>query len=108
MSCPSCGATARADATWCAQCHARFVPVAELPAVRRFVPETSARADQVHSRWSKSATSFGPVGRVSWTAGVVVVAAGTVFSGNPFSIAVWCLVVAPVVLRSVWARTRVR
>lgn len=51
--------------------------------------------------------SFGPVGRLAWTFGVLVVAALCVFSGNPLSIGIWLLFAGPLLLRSIWARARV-
>ncbi len=55
----------------------------------------------------KSATTFGPVGRVLWTVAVLLVAAMTVFSQDSFAIVPICLIGAPLVLRSVWAPGRV-
>ncbi|MDP9102350.1 MAG: hypothetical protein M3N21_09425 [Actinomycetota bacterium] len=60
-----------------------------------------------YSRWRGGPTSMGPVGRISWTVGVLSVAALSVFSGNPFSIGVWCLFAGPLILRSVWKRARI-
>ena len=71
-----------------------------------------ARADpppvlEQYSRWRSGPMSMGPVGRISWTVGVLLVAALSVFSGNPVSIGVWCLIAAPLILRSVWKRHRI-
>ena len=60
-----------------------------------------------YSRWRKTDTTFGPVGRTMWTVLVVLVMAMAVFSQNPFAIGPLCLIFAPVVLRSVWAKGRV-
>jgi hypothetical protein len=49
---------------------------------------------------------MGPVGRVSWSIGVLAVVAFCCVSGDLFAI-VACLVVAPMVLRSVWAKARI-
>jgi hypothetical protein len=62
----------------------------------------------VYSRWRGGPTSLGPVGRVSWTVGVLLVAAFAVFSGDIFFIGIWLLLVGPLILRSVWSRARIR
>jgi hypothetical protein len=49
---------------------------------------------------------MGPLGRISWTLGMALVTAFCCFSGDIFAI-VACLFVAPVVLRSVWAKARI-
>jgi hypothetical protein len=50
---------------------------------------------------------MGPVGRILWTIGVLLVAGFCVFSGDPFAIAGWCLIGAPLILRSVWTKSRI-
>jgi len=106
VTCPSCGAAARADATWCGQCHGALGAVA---APTRFVPLPSAPAVQpVYSRWRGGPTSLGPVGRLSWTAGVLLVAAFAVFSADIFFMGIWILLVGPLILRSVWSSARIR
>ena len=65
------------------------------------------RPKVTYTRWRKTETSFGPVGRILWTLVVVLMAAFTAVSGNPFAMIAWALVGAPVVLRSVWARQRI-
>jgi hypothetical protein len=109
VTCSSCGARARADALWCGQCHASLAAAAPAaPASGRYVPPTSAVAlPPTYSRWRKTDTSFGPVGRVGWTVAMVLVAAMAVFSQNPFAIGPLCFILVPVVLRSVWSRSRV-
>jgi hypothetical protein len=62
----------------------------------------------VYSRWRGGPTSLGPVGRISWTVAVVLIAAFSVFSGDIFFMGIWFLLVAPLVLRSVWKRDRIR
>lgn len=112
MTCSSCGAAARPDAPWCGQCHQPLgAPAAapEVPSVPgRPVPAAApVRAVPTYSRWRKTDTSFGPVGRVAWTVAMLVMAGLAVFSGNPFAIGPVCLVAVPLVLRSVWASSRV-
>lgn len=108
MTCTSCGAQARPDATWCNQCHEGFAPAQEAVVPGRLVPLVHPpRPDQVWSRWRKSDTSFGPVGKVSWTVGMTLFAVLFLWSGNIFAVVAWCGLAMPLVMRSVWARARV-
>jgi hypothetical protein len=59
-----------------------------------------------YTRWRKTTTTFGPLGRVLWTLAVLLVMALALFSQNPFAIAPLCLLLPPLVLRSVWAKGR--
>jgi hypothetical protein len=107
MTCPSCGAALRSGTSWCGQC---FAPVAAgvaaaAPSARPVV-EQELPAYRTYSRWRKTTTTFGPVGRVLWTLGVVLLMALSLFSQNPFAIAPLCFVLPPLVLRSVWAKGR--
>lgn len=107
VTCPGCGAAARADASWCGQCHTAFEAPAGGP--RRLVPAASGpTVVPVYSRWRGGPTALGPVGRISWTVGVVLIAGLTVFSQDIFAMGIWFLLVAPLVLRSVWKRARIR
>lgn len=109
MSCPHCGASARADAAWCGQCHQSLAPAVPAPVPGRHVPApTPAGPPPTYSRWRKTDTSFGPVGRLAWTVGMLLMAGLSVLSGNPFAIGPICLIAVPLVLRSVWASSRVR
>jgi hypothetical protein len=109
MTCPSCGAAARADASFCGQCHAAFTAVVAPAASGRIVPVAAAPSvEPVYSRWRGGPTALGPVGRVCWTIAVVLVAAFGVFSGSIFFIAIWIVIVGPLILRSVWKRERIR
>jgi hypothetical protein len=108
MTCPQCGAVARPDATWCGQCHAPFGTPAPAASSGRFVPAAAGpTATPVYSRWRGGPTSLGPFGRVSWTLGVLLVAAFAVFSQDIFFIGIWVLLVGPLVLRSVWKSARI-
>jgi hypothetical protein len=99
---------ARPDATFCGQCHERF-DAAPPPVTGRFVPAASAPAiEPVYSRWRGGPTSLGPIGRISWTIGVLLTAAFAVFSGSIFFMGIWILFVGPMILRSVWKRDRIR
>ena len=72
------------------------MPVAEGPPI---VP--------VYSRWKAGPMSMGPVGRISWTVGVLLIAAFAAFSADIFFIGIWCLFVGPMILRSVWKSHRI-
>lgn len=61
----------------------------------------------VYSRWRGGTTTFGPVGRLSCTLAVLLLAAFAVVSGDPFFMAIWILFVGPMILRSVWKRDRI-
>lgn len=79
------------------------------PSFRRPLPQQAELARPQHySRWRKSDTSFGPVGRILITLFMFAVAALCAWSRNPFAFIPWCFVAMPLVLRSVWARARVR
>jgi hypothetical protein len=60
------------------------------------------------SRWRKTQTTFGPVGRVLWTIALVVpvplfIVAGVVGDLFAFGVAViWAFVIMPMGLRAVW------
>ena len=86
---------------WCGQCFAPVgapvVPPAPVAQEQRHLP--------TYTRWRKTATTFGPVGRVLWTLMALLLIALCVFSQDPFAV-VAALVVAFAVLRSVWKRAR--
>jgi hypothetical protein len=91
----------RSGAPWCAQC---FAPVGGA-----VLPPIQVADEQVvlptYTRWRKTDTKFGPFGRVAWTFAMVVGLGLALFSQDPFAI-VAMVIVAGVVLRSVWARSR--
>jgi hypothetical protein len=89
---------------WCGQCFAAIGEAAARPS--RPVVQQELPTYPTYSRWRKTTTTFGPVGRVMWTLGTLLVMAMAVFSQNPFAIAPLCLIGAPLVLRSVWAKGR--
>jgi len=71
-TCPSCGARVTADATWCGQCFAtidRSAPRA--PGLRGPMPKQEFH-QATYSRWRGGETSFGPVGRIAMTVGVLL------------------------------------
>jgi hypothetical protein len=112
MTCDGCGATARPDAQWCGQCYRSFLDARRPEHLghgpQRTVPQQLTARPAVHSRWRKSSTTYGPLGRMLWTLLVVLVAGLCWFSADPFAIAGWCLIAAPLILRSVWSKSRVR
>jgi hypothetical protein len=71
-ACPSCGARITAEATWCGQC---FAPVDRSttgrPGARRPLPKQEFH-QATYSRWRGGETSFGPVGRIVMTIGVLL------------------------------------
>ena len=91
----------RPEAGWCGQC---FAPVG-APSL----PPVPVAAEQVllptYTRWRKTDTKFGPVGRVAWSLGVLLALSIALFSQDPFAI-VPTVVVGTIVLRSVWATSR--
>jgi hypothetical protein len=80
-TCPSCRANVADGLAWCNQCYASLAPE---PAAQTSLPDERplwlrsnapvARIEQAteFSRWRKGPTSFGPVGRVLLTLGVLV------------------------------------
>ena len=90
--CSGCGASLAPGAAWCSQC---YLPRAATPSAhsiqlrpatpglaageRSILSGTNVQAaaagprQMVSTRWKKTPTTFGPVGRVSWTAFLIVV-----------------------------------
>ena len=109
MTCDRCGARSRTGAEWCSQCLQPFGSsvTPDVAAMHRHVPVAAPPPTMTYSRWRKGPSSFGPVGRISWTVGVLAVAGLCIFSQDWFAIGGWCLIGAPLVLRSVWAKARI-
>ncbi|HWA68128.1 MAG TPA: hypothetical protein VG899_17335 [Mycobacteriales bacterium] len=129
--CSSCGATLAPAATWCTQCYAVRGHV-NAPAAASVVPGAVAPAyggDQsgysimsgerrqaasrpmmpmVKTRWRKTPTTFGPVGRVAWTVFLVVMLApmivGTAVGIIPcvVGLGIWIFIIMPWALRDIW------
>jgi hypothetical protein len=73
----------------------------------RAVPSRDLPEQRVESRFRKGTTTFGPVGRISWTVGVVAVPLFVVTFGSAGGIVfflIWCTVVAPMALRDIWKK----
>lgn len=106
-TCRNCGAELTGDVMWCVRCY---------EPVRHLTPRASELAvsppQLVHgdlrprSRWRAGATTFGPVGRIAVTIGVILFFPwGTI--GNPITVVVYLpvyLFLAVAVLRSTWKR----
>jgi hypothetical protein len=116
-SCHSCGATLSVDAQWCGQCFAlphRAGPAGSgagttsVLAPIRTTPTATLPPTVVTSRWRKTATTFGPVGRILATIALVVpclflIVVGVLTGGLELGAAfVWGLIVMPWGLRDTW------
>jgi anti-sigma factor RsiW len=112
-ACYACGASVSADSEWCGQCYAPRGRASSAPtgimAPTRHVPAPATLPPQViRTRWRKTTTTFGPVGRVLATVGLVVpflffVVAGILTGGMTiFGAGIWGFVVMPWGLRDVW------
>jgi hypothetical protein len=127
--CQSCGAALSADAQWCGQCYAVRTPAATGMPITPGVGEAPNRfggtasgvmsptrmaqaqalpATVVKSRWRKSATTFGPLGRILATIALVVpfvvFVVLAVFTGGMVLAApvIWGFVIMPWGLRDTW------
>jgi hypothetical protein len=91
--CRACGAALRPDLGWCATCYAPVTPFAARPALHE--PGTlvgTPMSDIKTSRWRAGPTTMGPIGRIGWTVGLLLI--------FPW----WALAVP---LLSIWRRERV-
>jgi hypothetical protein len=116
--CSSCGAVLTAGVSWCGQCFAAVTPessAAPVPAGTWAGPTVAAARPQPvmrSTRWAKTDTTFGPVGRVVATLALLVPLVVMAVGGlaDPFvwgGAAVWGLVIMPWGLRDVWKAGRV-
>jgi hypothetical protein len=119
-TCHSCGATLSPTTSWCGQCYAPngraapTMPTAVTTQPSAGVPALMIRPAPVlpptvrRSRWRKTQTTFGPVGRVLWTFALIVpvplfILAGVVGDLFAFGVAgIWGFVIMPMGLRAVW------
>jgi hypothetical protein len=114
--CGPCGAALAADAAWCGQCFAQ-VPQRPAPGTPYdgFVPGASLPDQPVPmrtTRWGKTPTTFGPVGRILATIGLLIPLA--VMTGGGFALIfswggslVYAVVILPWGMRDVWQAGRV-
>jgi hypothetical protein len=82
-NCVHCGVPLPLDVRWCGQC---LHPVRELTPRAPIhhgdfvdVPHHAGPNVPHWSRWEASATTFGPVGRIGWTLGIIVGGANAIF-----------------------------
>jgi hypothetical protein len=112
--CRACGAPLRPDLEWCGTCYTRVTSFAARPPMHQagaYVgsPRPTART----SRWRSGPTTLGPIGRVVATLCLFALFpwGGTVGVSAMAALQLWFLigwvVLAVVVLRSVWAPTRI-
>jgi hypothetical protein len=92
-NCRSCGAALPADLGWCTSC---YTPVTLYPA-REPMHQAGTlvgtpRPDVKTSRWRAGPTTMGPVGRIGWTVGLLLIFP-------------WWALVIPLV--SIWRKERV-
>ncbi|HTG48067.1 MAG TPA: hypothetical protein VK646_10475 [Actinomycetota bacterium] len=106
-TCRTCGGELHPDLRWCPRCYA---PVYELTPRAKlhdgdFVSAPLAEGGhRPHwSRWEKSATTFGPAGRIALTVLVVLTLPMALLS-NMFVYAAAFPIVAATTLGSIWAR----
>jgi len=110
VTCPNCGARARAGAEWCPQCF-RALEVDEEDPDPTFVPPDRFLGPAMPtewSRWAKSETSFGPAGRIACTLLLVVVPVFLGMGYSPIFAWIWIFAVMPPLLASIWKRVPVR
>lgn len=111
LGCADCGRSQGMSTSPCPACSdAPPLPSAALP----FVPalaDTAGRPSK-GSRWSSSDTTFGPVGRVLATIGLLVpVPLFVLTAGMGFGLlggGIWVFVILPWGLRDVWRHSRRR
>jgi hypothetical protein len=105
--CRACGASLTGDVRWCLRCYEparELTPRAAVWKPGTFVDAPTVRGPSVPhwSRWDKTSTTFGPIGRVAWT-GVVVSFLLSALTRSPFML-LFELPAAAVILHGIWAR----
>src|SRR5580692_10800652 len=111
--CYACGASMSAETEWCGQCYAPRGRASSAPssimAPTRPVPVVATLPPQViKTRWRKTPTTFGPIGRVTATVALVVpfivfVVIGLLTGGlTIFGAGIWGFVIMPWGLRDTW------
>ena len=113
--CPQCGAVMSADAQWCGQC---FAPAASSPAPLAGFRTAPAPAGGPASplmrttRWGKTQTTFGPVGRILATIATLLPLAVMTVGGFVDMFAwggalVYLAVIVPWAMRETWQAGRI-
>jgi hypothetical protein len=105
--CRACGTPLIGVVRWCLRCYEparELTPRAPVWEPGSFVDAPTVRGPSVPhwSRWEKSTTTFGPIGRVSWTCLVVAFLLSSV-TRSPFML-LFELPAAGVILHGIWAR----
>jgi hypothetical protein len=105
-NCRECGAVLPGDVRWCLRCHARVTEFTARAPLHRGdfvdVPRILSGENVPHrSRWDKTATTFGPTGRIVGTAAVLLFLAG---GFSLLFVVSWpaLLLVAGAVIRDLW------
>ncbi|HVV76186.1 MAG TPA: hypothetical protein VHC43_09135 [Mycobacteriales bacterium] len=118
--CTGCGATMTAGAQWCSQCYlprqgaaatgpgVEALPANSIMSGTRQEAASVGPAPMVKTRWKKTPTTFGPVGRLVCTLLLLVplplMIVGTIVSGGLeiVGLGIWLLVVMPWALKDIW------
>jgi hypothetical protein len=112
--CASCGASVSAAAGWCGQCYAPrsgatgVAPAGSIMGPARAVPVATLPPNVIRTRWRKTKTTFGPLGRLLATIALVLpfaffVVIGVLTGGlTIFGAVIWGFVIMPWGLRDVW------
>jgi hypothetical protein len=106
-TCRACGAPLHGDVRWCLRC---YQPARELTARAAVWAPGEFVDNPVHtggpvphwSRWEKSATTFGPAGRVIATVVAALCVLGAA-GGSPLTL-IFVLPVGGMVLRAIWMK----
>ena len=105
--CRGCAAPLSGDVRWCLRCYEptrELTPRAAVWEPGTFVDGPTVRGQWVPhwSRWEKTTTTFGPIGRVAWT---IVVASFllSALTRSPFML-LFELPAAAVILHGIWSR----
>lgn len=111
-TCHACSATVSVDADWCGQCYAPRGRAGSSPAIltapTRHVPIETLQPQIIKTRWRKTKTTFGPVGRVLATLALVIpfvffVVIGILTGGlTIFGAGIWGFIIMPWGLRDTW------
>lgn len=108
-TCRHCDARTLITLKFCTQCYVEFDEAADEDEVQPAVddlPHISMPVAYRYSRWRRTSTSFGPLGRMA--ASILCVAPAAWFFQTLFPIGfVWLGTVCPLFLRSIWKRVRI-
>jgi hypothetical protein len=105
--CRACGSPLDGDVRWCLRCYEpsrELTPRAAVWNPGTFVDTPTVAGPSVAhwSRWEKTTTTFGPIGRVAWTC-VVVSFLASALTRSPFML-LFELPAAVIVIRALWSR----